>query len=40
MCTAYELGKWGSSFPKRVKAKGAEILLGLKEVPWIIRPRV
>jgi putative SOS response-associated peptidase YedK len=38
MCTAYELGKRGGSFPERVTANAVRILLDLDETPRIIRP--
>lgn len=37
MCTAYELGKRGGSFPSRVKARAMEQLLGVRS-PRLIRP--
>lgn len=38
MCTAYELGKRGGSFPEWVNADAIEVLLGLGESPRLIRP--
>ncbi|MEO8614754.1 MAG: SOS response-associated peptidase family protein [Luteolibacter sp.] len=40
MCTAYELGKRGGSFPQRANAEAIHILLGLEEAEQLIRPTV
>ena len=38
MCTAYELGKRGGTFPEWANAEALGLLLGLEEIPRLIRP--
>ncbi len=37
MCTAYELGKRGGSFPDHLKAEAVDVLLGISGVHLIRR---
>lgn len=38
MCTAYELGKRGGSFPQWVNTEAIRLLVGLEQMPRLIRP--